>query len=66
MATKFHLHKSFYAVSPDPFLSEAFGKGSGCARLNISVDHKQSLNITRVVVYIYIKNMLGALNKSLY
>ena len=26
-------NKSFNAVSPDPYLSEAFGKGSGCARL---------------------------------
>ena len=32
--TKFHLHKSFYAVSPDPFLSEAFGKGSTMRLLN--------------------------------
>ena len=26
-------NKSFNAMSPDPYLSEAFGKGSGCARL---------------------------------
>ena len=26
-------NKSFNAMSPDPLLSEAFGKGSGCARL---------------------------------
>ena len=25
-------NKSLNAVSPDPYLSEAFGKGSGCAR----------------------------------
>ena len=25
--------KALYAVSPDPFLNEAFGKGSGYARL---------------------------------
>ena len=34
----FHQHvgegnKSLNAMSPDPLLSEAFGKGSGCARL---------------------------------
>ena len=26
-------NKSLNAMSPDPFLSVAFGKGSGCARL---------------------------------
>ena len=26
-------NKSFNAMSPDPFLSEAVGKGFGCARL---------------------------------
>ena len=26
-------NKSFNAMSPDPYLSEVFGKGSGCARL---------------------------------
>ena len=26
-------NKSFNAMSPDTYLSEAFGKGSGCARL---------------------------------
>ena len=26
-------NKSFNAMFPDPYLSEAFGKGSGCARL---------------------------------
>ena len=26
-------NKSFNGMSPDPLLSEAFGKGSGCARL---------------------------------
>ena len=26
-------NKSLNAMSPDPLLSEAFGKGSGCARL---------------------------------
>ena len=26
-------NKSLNGMSPDPFLSEAFGKGSGCARL---------------------------------
>ena len=26
-------NKSFNAMSPDPYLSEGFGKGSGCARL---------------------------------
>ena len=26
-------NKSFNAMSPDPYLSEASGKGSGCARL---------------------------------
>ena len=26
-------NKSFNAMYPDPLLSEAFGKGSGCARL---------------------------------
>ena len=29
-------NKSLNAMSPDPLLSEAFGKGSGCARLVIS------------------------------
>ena len=28
-------NKSLNAMSPDPLLSEAFGKGSGCARLDI-------------------------------
>ena len=36
LPTKFRLHKSFYAVSPDPYLSEALGKGSDCVRLNMS------------------------------
>ena len=30
-------NKSFNAMSPDPYLSEAFGKGSGCARVGISL-----------------------------
>ena len=29
-------NKSLNAMSPDPLLSEAFGKGSGCARLSQS------------------------------
>ena len=27
-------NKSFNAMSPDAYLSEAFGKGSGCTRLD--------------------------------
>ena len=30
-------NKSLNAMSPDPLLSEAFGKGSGCARLIIPI-----------------------------
>ena len=29
-------NKSLNAMSPDPYLSEAFGKGSGCARLTLT------------------------------
>ena len=29
-------NKSFNAMSPDPLLSEALGKGSGCARLGVA------------------------------
>ena len=29
-------NKSFNAMSADPYLSEAFGKGSGCARLELT------------------------------
>ena len=28
-------NKSLNAMSPDPYCSEAFGKGSGCARLHL-------------------------------
>ena len=31
-------NKLFNAMSPNPLLSEVFGKGSGCARLPVSYD----------------------------
>ena len=30
-------NKTLNAISSDPLLSEAFGKGSGCTRLNVSL-----------------------------
>ena len=41
-------NKSFNAMSPDPYLSEAFGKGSGCARL---VVHSAETNRRRCRLY---------------
>ena len=45
-------NKSFNAMSPDPYLSEAFGKGSGCARLVVSgVVHSAETNRRRCRLY---------------
>ena len=58
--TEFHLHKSFYAVSPDAFLSvEAFGKGSGCARLSTTLLAVKPHPLHSAFLYSQTKNSVG-------
>ena len=38
-------NKSLNAMSPDPLLSEAFGKGSGCTRLYWNWEQMKNLKI---------------------
>ena len=40
-------NKSLNAMSPDPLLSETFGKGSSCARLNSTYDTTDMNGITQ-------------------